>query len=298
MTIGRFKIVVWNKLRTFADMSEILDSMAAKYEFSYYHMGQEICPKTKRPHIDGYYEYPSQRRLITEIKKFEKAFEKGFGNIQVARGTAGENDDYSDKEGLNYRKIGIPAQGQGFRTDLLENRNDIMTGVCSAEDIAISDPERYHKYARTFHKIEDITYRKKFRTEMTKGLWMWGTTNVGKSHRAYNGFDPSTHYVFKQNDNGWQDGYNGQETVIFNEFRGKMPYEELMDLVDKWPYTLPRRGREPAPFLAKLVIITSSRSPEQIYHHRQEEDQLVELYRRFTVQHITEKNDIRSSLEG
>ena len=59
-----------------------------------------------------------------------------------------------------------------------------------------------------------------------------------------------------KDDNDWQDGYTGQETVIINDFRGGIKYAVLLQLIDKWPAFVSRRGREPAPFLAKHVIIT------------------------------------------
>ncbi len=289
MTVGRFKFVVWNNDRTTDEMFEKLRGMQQKYEFSYIHFAQESCPTNGRFHIDGYYEYPTQRKWATETKKFIKTFGQGFGDLQTAHGTAGENMDYSGKE-TDFTSIGTPAHGQGFRTDLLENRNDILEGRCTAEDIAIADPQRYHMYARTFHKIEDIALRKKYRTEMTKGIWYYGPTGVGKSHRAFEGFTPETHYVWK-NDKGWQDGYTGQSTVIINDFRGELPYNELLQLVDKWPHTLSRRGREPVPFLATKLIITSSLSPEQVYNRRDVEDSLDQLKRRFLVVKLTSKSD-------
>jgi len=121
---------------------------------------------------------------------------------------------------------------------------------------------------------------------MTEGFWYYGPTGVGKSHTVYDGFTPKTHYVWK-NDNGWQDGYAGQETVIINDFRGEgLPYNELLQLVDKWPYTLRRRGREPVPFLAKRVLITSSLHPRDVYNRRAIEDNLLQLTRRFTITEI------------
>ena len=134
--------------------------------------------------------------------------------------------------------------------------------------------------------------RKRFRTEMTQGIWYHGPTAVGKSHKAFEGFDPQTHYVWKLNEkSGWQDGYAGQETVIINDFRGEIPYNEMLQLVDKWPHSVPRRGREPAPFLAKTVIVTSSLSPAQVYHRRAEEDSLNQLLRRFDVIELRPNSD-------
>ena len=99
-------------------------------------------------------------------------------------------------------------------------------------------------------------------------------------------YHPDTHYVWKD-DKGWQDGYSGQETVIVNDFRGSIPYGELLNLVDKWPHFVPRRGREPAPFLAKKFIVTSSLTPEQVYHNLAASDSLDQLSRRFKVEAIS-----------
>tara|TARA_B100000787_G_scaffold135122_1_gene103893 strand:+ start:1635 stop:1814 length:180 start_codon:yes stop_codon:yes gene_type:complete len=49
-----------------------------------------------------------------------------------------------------------------------------------------------------------------------------------------------------------------------NDFRAELKYNDMLNLIDKWPYTVPRRGREPAPFLAKAVIVTSSCHPATV----------------------------------
>jgi len=102
---------------------------------------------------------------------------------------------------------------------------------------------------------------------MTTATWYTGSSGVGKSHACFQGFDPKTHYVkpLGPADLKWWDGYTGQETVIFNEFRGQLPFSELMDLIDKWPKSVSRRGREPVPFLATKILISSIRHPRDVY---------------------------------
>lgn len=289
MTIGRFKFVIWtnNEDETFAQVKAMYD----KYGWSYYHAALEFCPTTGKAHLDGYYEYQTQRKFETELKKFNKTFGKGFGDLQTARGTAGENQDYSEKENLRFETHGVAGKGQGQRTDLQNICKDITDGNCTAEDVAMTKPDIYHQYARTLHKIEDIVLRKKFRTEMTKGFWFYGPTFTGKSHKAFSGYNPETHYLWKLNDNGWQDGYTGQGVVIINDFRGEIRYNDMLNMIDKWPYTVRRRGREPAPFLAHTVIISSSRSPSAVFHNRDDEDSIEQLLRRIEVIYMDEPWD-------
>lgn len=280
MTVGRFKFVLWT---TDPDLSfGQLVELHEKYEWSYYHAGLEHCPKTGKAHIDGYFEYPTQRRWGTENKKWVKKFGKGYGDLQLAQGTAAENRDYSEKEGGRFETKGTAHQGQGFRTDLLGVKDDIMSGKRTVDQVALEDPSMYHQYGRTLQKIEDIALRKQHRDWMTTCDWYHGPTETGKSARAFEGYHPDTHYVWKD-DKGWQDGYVGQPIVVINDFRGSISYNELLQMIDRYPHFVPRRGREPAPFLAKHVIITSSLSPGQVYHRRDDEDKIEQLLRRIKV---------------
>ena len=280
MTVGRFKFVLW---APDADlMFKCLRELYDKYEWSFYFCGLEHCPTTGRQHIDGYYEYPTQRRWATENKKWKKKFGTGYGDLQLASGTAAENCDYSEKDGGRSETQGTASQGQGFRTDLLGLKDGICSGKRTVEEVCLEDPLTFHQYGRTLQKIEDIALRKQFRNWMTTCDWYYGPTETVKSARAFASYDPSTHYVWK-NDKGWQDGYIGQPTIIINDFRAEIKYNELLQMIDRYPHFVPRRSREPAPFLAKHVIITSSLSPEQLYHNRSDEDKIEQLLRRIKV---------------
>ena len=86
------------------------------------------------------------------------------------------------------------------------------------------------------------------------------------------------------------DGYKGQEIVIFNEFRGQIKFSELLDLCDKWPKTVKWRCRESVPFLAKTIIITSIKAPDEVYARLLQDEPMAQFERRFEIRHL-EKND-------
>jgi len=255
----------------------------------------EVCPTTGRPHWQGFVVWKSQRS-ISAIQKEYKKKNKSFGFLEAERGEFSDQKayiigPYDDGKGKtkphnpDYKEFGTPPN-QGKRTDLVALKDKLVAGTTTVDDICLTKPMMYHKYGRTLQKIEDIMLRKRFRSWMTKGIWLWGKTGVGKSHKAFENFDPDTCYLWKD-DNGWQDGYTGQETVIINDFRAELRYNELLQMIDKWPYTVRRRGREPAPFLAKTVIITSSLPPGKVYNKRVKEDSLNQLLRRLNVVEVT-----------
>lgn len=231
------------------------------------------------PHLQGYVYFDNAKSLPAVKKLLGKRV-----HLEVARGSVADNVRYTGKDGDVYRSGNPPNQGE--RTDLEDYADRIKNGA-RVDDIAMEKPMVYHQYGRTLSKIEDLVLRRRYRTEMTIGVWYYGETGVGKSHVAFEGYDPRTHYNWKY-DGGWQDGYTGQEVVIVNEFRGQIPMCDLLMLVDKWPYELRRRGREPVPFLAKKVIVTSSLPPDEVYHNMGL-DKVAQLLRRFTVIHLTER---------
>lgn len=228
------------------------------------------------PHIQGFVLFENALSFDSLKKKLPKTT-----HIEKTKGTPQQNITYCKKSGNILYEDGTQPE-QGKRKDLDTLKDDILEGRMTSEDIAIENPMIYHQYARTLTKIEDIAMRRKFRTEMTQGIWYHGITETGKSTKAFEGFNPLTHYNWKD-DGGWQDGYIQQETVIINEFRGAIKYNDLLQLVDKWPYEVRRRNREPMPFTSKKVIITSSLHPSEIYRNLNEKDSLAQLIRRFEI---------------
>lgn len=229
------------------------------------------------PHLQGYIEFRGSKRWTT-LKNLNKRI-----HWESRRGSSQQAINYCKKDGKYFEK-GEPSR-QGERRDLEELKNDIIEEKTTVDEITINTPNYYHLYGRTLNKIEDIALRKKYRNWMTTCDWLYGKTGAGKSHKAFENYNPDTHYVYP-NDNGWWDGYSGQEIVIINEFRGQITYSELLDLIDKWPKTVKRRNREPVPFLAKHIIITSSLRPEEVYFNLAENDRLEQLLRRITVAEV------------
>lgn len=256
----------------------------------------EVCPKTKKEHWQCfvYLRDKASRKTLQRIFSGEKF------HCDIACGSFDEQLNYIrgpyDKDGKSkpvnpdFQEYGKRPE-QGKRKDLDQLRDSIINGEQTVDQICESNPIMYHQYGRTLNKLEEIALRRKFRTEMTKGIWYWGPTGTGKSHKAFENYHPDTHYLCNHRDNGWWDGYAGQHTVIINEFRGNdiYTYDYILELVDKHPVKVNRRGREPLPFISKTVIITSSLHPEDVFWRRNEKDSLEQFKRRFEIIHLANR---------
>lgn len=248
----------------------------------------ETCPTTGRPHWQGFFYLYDQKTVSAAAKIYKCTVKACLGTAQENRIYCGaeryEKDGKIKEANPKFKEFGtLPAQGK--RCDLDAVKDEIMAGR-KVDDICIDRPMLYHQYGRTLTKIENIYLRKQYRKWMTTCDWFYGETGVGKSHNAFIDYNPETHYIFNLNDNGFWDGYVGQEIVIINEFRGQIPYSELLDLIDKYPKFVKLKGLPQVPFLAKHIIITSSLPPNEIYHNLAEKDSLDQLKRRIVLKHL------------
>ena len=248
----------------------------------------EECPTTGKKHWQGYAYFKNEVSIKTAQKSlkcpkqhFEPAIADSIKCQQSYIVGPYEKDGKVKPYNPDFVEFGDPPN-QGKRTDLNQVKDNILSGDTTAEDIMVENPMMYHQYGRTIDKLEDLRMSKVYRTEMTTCDWYCGPTGIGKSHWAFKDFHPDSHYVLP-NDNGWWDNYKQQETVIINDFRGHIPYNELLQLIDKWPHQVKRRGRPPLPFTSKRVVITSSLCPEEVYSNRLKEDKIEQLLRRTKV---------------
>jgi len=265
----------------------LIDDAIESGAVRYFCCAPEVCPTTGREHLQ-FMIYFKHAKTISAAMKFVKR-ELGFTSpMKPCDGTPAQNRAYCGAE--DYEKNGktkkknpefeewgtLPQQGK--RGDLDEVKKLILSGK-TVDELAVERPEMVHQYGRTLDRLEDIRLCGVKRTKMTKGLWLYGKTGCGKSHKAFEMAGDDV-YVWS-NDRGWWDGYKGQKTVVINDFRGQIPFNELLQMVDKWPYSVRRRNRAPMPFTSELVIVTSPMEPGRVYINLDTEDAIEQLERRF-----------------
>lgn len=174
---------------------------------------------------------------------------------------------------------------QGARSDLMAVCNDIKEGASTPYDILTTQPTMYHQYGRTINELYDRCCLGNLkRTFKTKCIYLCGSSGSGKTRWIYDHYDFDSIYVHNWGDRGWWDSYSPAQhhVVVFDDFRSSdVKYNELLKLLDRYPYSVPRRGQRPLPFMAKTIIITSVIRPEDLYkNHCKGSDNIKQLMRR------------------
>lgn len=279
-----FVITQWNTELSRQGYEEIME----KQNIRFIAYGEEVCPDTKRPHHQAFvYFWNDLSTSVKNLNKIGNFWGEKHCRVKPMLGNFRQNEHYCSKE-HKYHKIGDEPQ-QGARGDIVENKNAIMAGTLKPREIMLLDPSHYHMYSRTYNEIHAYYMSQQYRTEMTEGIWYWGTTGVGKSHIAFEDYHPSQVYN-KDLNVKWWDNYQQQPIVVFNELRTQVKFAELLSLADKWPKDVPIRNKPSIPFTSKKIIITSCKHPRDIFFNALDDDESFSQFeRRFKIIKLAKK---------
>jgi len=227
-------------------------------------------------HIQGYVQLLSRKTL-----KGIKQFLVPRGHYEAARGSPEDNRTYCTKPesrvrpGMERGTIITPGQ----RTDLIQFRDAIKNGATDAQLINDNFNE-YVKYHRVVERIR-MAFRQPRNWEMDVKVF-WGRSGSGKTRRAQEEAGDSFYFLSK-GDNGqitWWDGYEGQNSVIIDDFYGWLPWTFVLRLLDRYPFNVQIKGGS-VPFTSHKIFITSNSNPNTWYKNVPNND-MTPLLRRIT----------------
>lgn len=223
---------------------------------SYVLYGREVG-ESGTPHLQGYFETHSKKTL-----RSLKALGGPFGrmHLEKANGSLQENQRYCKKDG-DFFETGSPMH-QGARNDLIEIKEKIDAGATN-EDIAEQYFSKWVVYRRSFQVYRGMKVSRRRWT--TQVIVIWGTTGTGKTRYCWDQVMDRT--AWTPGDYQWFDGYNGQEIVLLDDYRGEYPLAQFLKLTDRYPMTVPIKGGF-TQWCPKKIYITSNIHPDEWYDAR------------------------------
>lgn len=187
-------------------------------------------------------------------------------HLEPAKGSPEQNRTYCSKPETRLRgpyEFGTIRMGQGTRRDLLEFNQGIREGMTNKQLIE-TYTQQFYKYYKVIDHVR-MVYTEK-RSWPMENIVYWGDSGSGKTRRALEEAGDSVYFVSKgdANQSTWWDGYEGQNTVILDDFYGWLPWTFMLRLLDRYPFSVQYKGgsRE---FISKKIIITSNTAPETWY---------------------------------
>lgn len=263
-----------------------------------YWVAQRERTKDRKLHIQGYMEFTkpmslkalrdvlpahweprkgTQKQAIDYCKKEESRDTDSFANGDLI--DAGPWEDGSTKR-------------QGARNDI-KKVVDLLKAGASDRTLLDEAPAYLLRYGRGIDRLRSAVLPPPPEFRKVKTLVLWGNPGVGKSRYARQ-LDPKLYSLWDQTAN-WFDGYNGEQTLLIDEFKCAIPITKLNSLLDGYKLTLPIKG---GTTVARwmFVIIISNINPTDWYGDEHNDVLKRALYRRLgNIRQISDSGAIENN---
>lgn len=214
--------------------------------------GVEIAPKTGKKHLQGWIQFYNKKRM----NGVKKILSSNQIHLEACRGDEHSNDKYCQKDG-KYKTFGkYVCQGQ--RTDLENIQSEILNGATKF-DIMQGYFATYCRYRNGINDyIEEAKKKNQLAFRDVHTIVYWGETNTGKTRQACE--ENPDAYKISGWDLNWFDGYDGETTLIIDEYNNDVNITKMLGLLDGYKLRLPIKGGHTYANWNK-VIITSNINP-------------------------------------
>jgi len=266
----------WDYTAFYEDMDKMVEWLQ-ELECTKHVGSHEICPETKRPHIQGQITF---RRAYSWA-----AIKKIFCPIHITKTICPQDANYCRKFD-STRVINVDNRKQGKRQDIIDAKTLVKTTNSMAQIVEQTTSYQAVRMCELWLKYKEPSRPIDFEPEVH---WRWGKTGVGKTRYVYEKHDQDE--IFRPLSYKWWDGYDGHKIVLLDELRGDWcKFGQLLTLLDRYPYRVETKGGS-RQIQATTWYITSSKHPKDLYnpYHFDAEERVDQLLRRITtITEITE----------
>lgn len=264
---------------TFLDVQSLLqhtdDAGNDKTKLIRYFTMQEEIGESGTHHLQGYMELyraftirALRRRLTIQNIHLEPRRGSQLQAIVYA-----QKDDTRDPHGHSWT-VGNKKRESG------RNAIEMILSGKKMKKVARENPKQF---VRSFRGLQALRHQlADQRNWPMEVIIYFGVTGCGKSYKAYKDF-PDAYTAPWPSKGGvwWWPAYDGEETVILDEFREQISFSTILTLMDRYAFNVQQKGGYMAMTSRRLVITTNLDPVREWYMDQQDRSPFLRRLRDF-----------------
>lgn len=245
---------------------------------SYLQFQEEICPTTQRHHYQGFCRFNAQVRMTQAKAKVQSAFRTTLSpRMCVTNGSVEANIRYCSKSdtrvpGTFPTYLGEPpaneSSGKPTSTPMICKviLLDRLSPIQALRDPDVDDKVKSYalRYAKTWNYLLSSMIKERSVLVDPTVLVFYGVPRSGKTRLAHEMFPGS----YMKNQGKWWDHYDGQISVIYDDFDGSfMCFGDFKRIVDRYPMLIEPKGSS-CQLASTVHVITTNVYPSHWWSKR------------------------------
>lgn len=234
-----------------------------KQKIAYFAYAHEICPDTKRPHLQCF-GYCKVAMKLAGIVKILSRPENSYTHVKEMLGSFDQNETYCSKVGKLIEMGTRPAQGT--RNDLIAVKRLLDEGKKPME---IADEHEEHfgavmKYSRSMNEYSEYKRRRLLQNDRTvpEVFIRWGPPGSGKTRWLDDNYGTNWSRA-PDNAGHWFDNCDS-DVVLFDDVKINEipPIGKILQLTDRYPIQVAKKGGF-ITWKPRVIVFTSNHPPDQ-----------------------------------
>lgn len=219
----------------------------------------ETGDKTEKKHLQIYVEYTNGKTMSATKKTFG-----GKSHLENRRGTMFEAYTYCELEVAPFYTKGEPPMEDDVILSIWDKiALDIENGMGEFE-LAHKYPSSYARYSTGIMRLIALRDKRLLNDwRDVKVTYCWGSTGTGKTKHVMDMFEEKWRVHRVTNYKNPFDGYEGQDIILFEEFRSSLPVEQMLIFLDGYYPLLPCRYADKVGKYTQVFFATNIPFEEQ-----------------------------------